>query len=353
VVASIEHLVPWMARTPGLANALAGGGPGHATLQAIGLVQTPKLSGVNIDRELQKRGIGTATPKGLRALSEAERACSVVVVQDAFTSYYETALLLDLLDLIQTLGFRPWLAPYRPNGKALHVHGFLGTFERAAAANAAMLQEFAATGVELVGLDPSMTLTYRSEYPAALGANGLPAVSLVQEWLVQHREALPVIGGGTEYQLLPHCTERTTAPAALRDWSSVFSACGLRLTIVPSGCCGMAGTWGHEAQHRATSEHIYALSWAAHVAAAGTSGTLLEVDPIGGTRAGGSVIGIGAVSDLSQNQATRACCCSCGCGPVGNAPALSKRSVRSTALASRAPLVPARHTARGVCPPSA
>jgi FAD/FMN-containing dehydrogenase/Fe-S oxidoreductase len=275
VVASIEHLVPWMARTPSLANALAGGGLGYVTLQAIGLVQTPKLSGVNIDRELQKRGIGTATPKGLRALSEAERARSVVVVQDAFTSYYETALLLDLLDLIQTLGFRPWLAPYRPNGKALHVHGFLGTFERAAAANAAMLQEFAATGVELVGLDPSMTLTYRSEYPAALGANGLPAVSLVQEWLAQHREALPVIGGGTEYRLLPHCTERTTAPAALRDWPSVFSACGLRLTIVPSGCCGMAGTWGHEAEHRATSEHIYSLSWAAHVAAAGTSGTLL------------------------------------------------------------------------------
>ena len=47
-------------------------------------------------------------------------------MQDAFTSYYETPLLLDLLDLVQALGFRAWLAPYRPNGKALHVHGFLG-----------------------------------------------------------------------------------------------------------------------------------------------------------------------------------------------------------------------------------
>ena len=37
----------------------------------------------------------------------------------------------------------------------------------------------------------------------------------------------------------------------------------------------MAGTWGHEAEHRATSERIYALSWAHHVVAAGTSGTLL------------------------------------------------------------------------------
>ena len=78
-----------------------------------------------------------------------------------------------------------------------------------------------------------------------------------------------------------------------------------------------------------------------------------EVDPMRGTTAGGFVIGFGTVSDLFQNQATRACCCSFSCGPVGNAPALSKRSVRSTALAPRAPLVPARHTARGACPPSA
>src|SRR3954447_17779481 len=177
-----------MARMSGVANALAGRGPGRMALRAVGLVNTPTLSGLNIGRELRKRGVATATPDALRALDEAARGRSVVIVQDAFTSYYETPLLLDLLDLIQTLGFRPWLAPYRPNGKALHVHGFLGTFERAAAANAAMLQEFAATGVELVGLDPSMTLTYRSEYPAALGANGLPAVSLVQEWLAQHRE---------------------------------------------------------------------------------------------------------------------------------------------------------------------
>lgn len=275
VVASIEHSVPWMARMPGLANALSGSGPAHATLQAIGLVRTPMLSGVNIDRELRKRDLEIATPEGLRALSETERARSVVVVQDAFTSYYETPLLLDLLDLMLKLGFRPWLAPYRANGKALQVHGFLGAFERVAATNAVMLQDLAATGVELVGLDPSMTLTYRSEYASALGANSLPAVLLVQEWLAQHRDALPMIGAGTEYQLLPHCTERTTAPAAARDWACVFSACGLRLTILPSGCCGMAGTWGHEAEHRATSEHIYSLSWAPYVAEAGTSGTLV------------------------------------------------------------------------------
>jgi Fe-S oxidoreductase len=37
----------------------------------------------------------------------------------------------------------------------------------------------------------------------------------------------------------------------------------------------MAGTYGHEAEHRAMSERIYGLSWAGHVAGMGRSGRLL------------------------------------------------------------------------------
>ena len=144
-------------------------------------------------------------------------------MQDAFTSYYETPLVLDLIDLIQALGFRPWLAPYRPNGKALHVHGFLGAFERIASANTAMLRDLAATGVDLVGLDPSMTLTYRSEYAGAL--EGSPrAARAARAGMARpaSRRQPGCRGTSTDYLLLPHCTERTNALAAVRDWSFGF-----------------------------------------------------------------------------------------------------------------------------------
>ena len=171
--------------------------------------------------------------------------------------------MLDLLDLLAALGFIPWLAPFRPNGKPLHVHGFLGRFERVAARNAGMLRALAAEGVPLVGLDPSMTLVYRSEYKA-LGADGMPKVQLVQEWLAQRLDELPEQSRPPEqgsYLLLPHCTERANAAGSLGDWQRVFRRFGLELTVAASGCCGMAGTYGHEARHRATSERIYALSW--------------------------------------------------------------------------------------------
>ena len=108
-------------------------------MTAVGLVHTPKLTGINIDREIAQRNVAIATADALNALSDVERLKSVVIVQDAFTSYYDTPVLLALLDLLIALGVRPWLAPYRPNGKPLHVHGFLRRFERLAETNAEML----------------------------------------------------------------------------------------------------------------------------------------------------------------------------------------------------------------------
>jgi FAD/FMN-containing dehydrogenase/Fe-S oxidoreductase len=270
-VAALEATVPLLARAPRLANAARAVG----LTRMVGLVHVPRLSGLDLHTELKRRGVALADARILARLPEAERLTSVIVVQDAFTSHYDTPVLLALLDLLIGLGLRPWLAPYRPNGKPLHVHGFLGRFERLAAANADALGRLAATGVALVGLDPSMTLTYRSEYREALPGRDLPRVHLVQEWLAGRLDGARPASGAEPYWLLPHCTERATAQPALADWTRVFSALGLRLSVLPSGCCGMAGTYGHEAEHRAMSERIYGLSWAGHVAGKGRSGRLL------------------------------------------------------------------------------
>lgn len=264
-VAALEHALPVAARIPRLHNAFVASRPGAAVLRRLGLVDPPCLSGIHLQRELASRGVSFATPKALARLTEAERGRAVVLVQDAFTTHYETQLVLDALDLMRLLGFRPWLAPFRPNGKALHVHGFLGNFERVARANAGMLRDLAACGVDLVGVDPSMTLTYRAEYAEALDPEAAPKVTLPQEWLARRVAHLPR-GVGGPFRLLPHCTEASTATAALRDWVTVFERAGLRLGIVRAGCCGMAGTYGHEVAHREISGRIYDLSWRRHLA---------------------------------------------------------------------------------------
>ncbi|MDP4021355.1 FAD-binding and (Fe-S)-binding domain-containing protein [Methylobacterium sp. NEAU 140] len=275
-VAALEPLLPLAARAPRLGNALLANPAARALLARLGLVEIPALSTFDLAGALRRLGVAAATPEALRALDPAARKRSVVVVQDAFTTHFEAELVADLCALLVELGFRPWLAPYRPNGKPLHVHGFLARFNRVAGANAAGLRALADTGVPLVGLDPSMTLTYRSDYAGALTAAAVPRVQLVQEWLSGNLDAIAPRQGGRRFRLLPHCTERTNAPGAVKDWQALFAHLGLRLDVPASGCCGMAGTYGHEAAHRATSEVIYGQSWARHVAGAGDGALLAD-----------------------------------------------------------------------------
>ena len=129
VIASLETMLPAMGKMRAAYNAWVDSPPGRASMRALGLVHTPKFSRISMRREMAARGIADATPQALAALPAEERARSVVLVQDAFTSYFETELVLDVVEFIQRLGFVPLLAPFTPNGKPLHVHGFLGAFE--------------------------------------------------------------------------------------------------------------------------------------------------------------------------------------------------------------------------------
>ncbi|MET0205479.1 MAG: FAD-linked oxidase C-terminal domain-containing protein, partial [Casimicrobiaceae bacterium] len=277
LVASLERMRPLMAGTRALTNALTGSRLGRAAIAKLGLVELPMLDRLNVDRVLRERGIAKATPVALARIPADARRKHVVLVQDAFTSYYDAGVVIDFCDLVARLGFTAWLAPFKPNGKPQHVLGFLGAFERTARDNAEVLNALAAAGVELVGIDPSMTLTYRAEYVKSIGKDHSPPVLLPQEWLARHLADLPEIAVDEAHRwaLLPHCTERTNAPASVADWQRVARRLGVDFRVLPSGCCGMAGLYGHEKANRARSETIYRLSWAHHVADPELAGRLV------------------------------------------------------------------------------
>ncbi len=92
---------------------------------------------------------------------------------------------------------------------------------------------------------------------------------LVHEWLPKAltSDARPDLGGEPWY-LFGHCTEVTALPAATKQWADIFAHFGAKLENVSVGCCGMAGTYGHEVKNHANSLAIYALSSAAGDAAA-------------------------------------------------------------------------------------
>ncbi|HTB78750.1 MAG TPA: FAD-binding and (Fe-S)-binding domain-containing protein [Polyangiaceae bacterium] len=258
--ALLERMLPLMASAPRLANALMGGALGRwVTTRLIGIADAPLLDPEPAVRRLARHGIPISTLSDLERLPKDAKV--VVVLQDAFTTFYEPGVLEASCLLLRALGFQPHVLPYFENGKALHIKGFLREFGRVVARNTALLRKVGALGFPLVGIEPAVVLTYRDEYPKQLESEAGFHVALLQEWLAEQPLAVKAAAGTPGFRLLSHCTEQALVTRAPALWAKVFGALGVPLEIVKSGCCGMCGVYGHEVAHKPDSLGIFELSW--------------------------------------------------------------------------------------------
>ena len=272
IVGNIERTAPLLAKAPGMVNFFLKQRWLQKALQhTVGYVDTPLLSEPSLATRLQNRYAFDL--QALKSMTKTERQQRVLLVQDPFTSFYEAELVADALALIEQLGFQPVMLPFLPNGKPQHVKGFLRQFAKTARTAADFLNELAKLDIPMLGLDASLALVYRDEYNKVLAEErGNFEVQLMHEWLVQQH--LPQAKQAESFRLLAHCTEKTALPATEKAWQGIFSAAGLTLQPVAVGCCGMAGTYGHEQQNLVNSKALFDMSWRQHIEQHGT-GTIL------------------------------------------------------------------------------
>ncbi|MGY6772233.1 D-2-hydroxyglutarate dehydrogenase YdiJ [Gallibacterium sp. ZY190522] len=268
VVANVETIAPLMAKAPIFFNAVtAHPFSQHITRKLIGMVDLPQLSVPSLQQQLVEIHYTDRSLEQLEQLSQKQREKMVFIVQDPFTSFYDAKVVADFVRLTKKLGFEAIVLPFRPNGKAQHIKGFLTRFSKTAHKQSEMLNRVAKLGVPLVGVDAAVVLSYRDEYKQILGEKrGDFKVLTSQEWLSQVIEQLEIHSDDhTEkptWYLFPHCTESSLSPNSSKQWQAIFAKFGEKLEIVQVGCCGMAGTYGHETVHEQTSKEIYQLSWA-------------------------------------------------------------------------------------------
>ncbi|WP_330982647.1 MULTISPECIES: FAD-binding and (Fe-S)-binding domain-containing protein [Enterobacterales] len=264
VVATVENYAPLMARAPKTFNFFISQ-PWVKSLSKkhIGMIDLPLLSVPSLQQQMVGHRSANLTLEQLEALSPEQKAKTVLVVQDPFTSYYDAQVVADFVRLVERVGYQPVVLPFSPNGKAQHIKGFLARFAKTAQKTADFLNRIAELGMPMVGVDPALVLCYRDEYKQTLAdKRGDFQVQLVHEWLPKALENsdLPEVSGESWY-LFGHCTEVTALPMAPKQWAAIFARFGAKLESVNVGCCGMAGTYGHEVQNHENSLGIYALSW--------------------------------------------------------------------------------------------
>jgi FAD/FMN-containing dehydrogenase/Fe-S oxidoreductase len=276
-VANVEILAPAMAKLPRFFNFFLASSVVKAGIKkVIGYVDAPLLSYPTLVERIKSIEC-KHDMAALRQLNDAQRANYVVIVQDPFTSFYDAQCVEKMIKVVKKLGYQPVLLPFSPNGKAQHVKGFLERFEKTAKTTSALLNSVASLNITMIGADASLVLCYRDEYAKILGnQRGNFTVNTLTEWLStvpsERISSLAKQASGadskTTYKLLAHCTEKTALPKTESQWQDLFALLGMTLEIVPVGCCGMAGTYGHEFEQFENSKGIYDLSWSKPVKSA-------------------------------------------------------------------------------------
>jgi len=273
LVANVEILAPLMAKAPKLVNSILSlKAYDKLSERTIGYVNTPLLSVPTLKKQVKKAGYSGFDLSKLQYLTDKQRQGYVLIVQDPFTSFYDANTVQSMMALIRRLGLEPILLPFKPNGKAQHVKGFLSRFASTAKSSSEFLNQLAKLNMPMLGMDASMVLCYRDEYAKILGdKRGDFKVLMAHEWLlsfIKEDEKYKVESSSTQqtFKLFAHCTEKTALVNSENEWSDIFEHFGLTLEKVNVGCCGMAGTYGHEKSNLDNSKGLFELSWQPKIA---------------------------------------------------------------------------------------
>ncbi|WP_047414854.1 FAD-binding and (Fe-S)-binding domain-containing protein [Cellulophaga sp. Hel_I_12] len=213
----------------------------------------PKVYRFNFDKHLQEF-------KNKQVASKLKVALYI----DEFTHYLDVDLGKDAIEVLTKLGYDVELF-YAESGRTYISKGFLKQAKKIALKNMTSLKAFADKGIPVVGLEPSAVLTFRDEYKRfsvdsetsnAIGLNSF----IIEEFLAAELQkgAISCELFTTEVRKIKihgHCHQK-----ALSNQKVTFDVLNLpknyEVTIISSGCCGMAGSFGYEQEHYELSMQI-------------------------------------------------------------------------------------------------
>jgi Fe-S oxidoreductase len=212
----------------------------------------------NISSSLLGRAIGFSPQRKLPAwrsdyFRETGSAdADVVLLVDTFNRYFEPENARAAMKVLQAAGYRVHAPRDLCCGRTFLSAGMVGEAKREAAKTQAALAPYAARGVPIVGLEPSCLFSLRDEFPV-MGFDRLAKNALLfEEFLAREPGRLKLKEVRKEALLHGHCHQKAfdAMPAVQKVLALVP---GLKTTTVETSCCGMAGSFGYEAEHYGVS----------------------------------------------------------------------------------------------------
>ncbi len=187
-------------------------------------------------------------------------ASEVILFVDEFSNYNDTNLGVNSVNLLLSLGYKVQIAKNVESGRTFISKGLLRTARKKAIINILLFRNLISDSTPLVGIEPSAILSFRDEYPDLVrgelkkAANNIARNTFtIEEFLCREMKAGKVskelfTKEKREIKLHGHCQQKsistTDADLYLLSFPEYYT-----VKEIPSGCCGMAGSFGYEKEH--------------------------------------------------------------------------------------------------------
>lgn len=199
--------------------------------------------------------------------SADSHARKVFLFCDEFTNYNDAEVGKKAVLLLEKLGYEVVIPEHVESGRSYLSKGFVKEAQKLAIRNVALLKDKITYDTPLIGIEPSAILSFRDEYVDLVDENERGNAQkiaenalLFEEFIAREVDAKRIqktafIQKKQLIKLHGHCHQK-----ALSTLTASKKALQLpenyQVQLIPSGCCGMAGSFGYEEEHFEVSMQI-------------------------------------------------------------------------------------------------
>ncbi len=202
--------------------------------------------------------------KGRKSI-DAQKAVYLFV--DEFTNYNDAEVGRKAVLLLEALGYEVRTMAHPISGRSFLSKGMLDEARKLAQANVELWSALVTADIPLVGIEPSAILTFRDEYPDLVSDAWLAKaqdlsknVLLLEEFIAREADAKRIDktlfkADKRLLKLHGHCQQKSMSSLVAAKKALSLPA-NFEVQLIPSGCCGMAGSFGYEKEHYDLSMQI-------------------------------------------------------------------------------------------------
>ncbi|RFC54741.1 FAD-binding and (Fe-S)-binding domain-containing protein [Brumimicrobium aurantiacum] len=192
---------------------------------------------------------------------------TVVLFCDEFTNWNDTEIGIKSIELLQALKYHVKLVEHPESGRAAISKGLLPRAKKMANKNVSIFKDLINSDTPLLGIEPSAILSFRDEYPRLVDKELVAEakkisrnVLMIDEFLAREVKKGKITSADfttkkEEILLHGHCHQKSLGN--IHECVRLLSVPeNYSVKLIPSGCCGMAGSFGYEKEHYELSQKV-------------------------------------------------------------------------------------------------